>query len=241
MPPGFFDSPEPTMIRDNLRQIWTTIAQSAIKVGRNPDGIQLVAVSKTVAPELIQEAIECGQMLFGENYLQEAASKIPLFPRETNWHFIGHLQSNKARQAAELFQVIETVDRWKIAKVLDDHARHLGKSLSIFIQVNLGGEHQKSGIPPENAEQLLRQIARSTNLRVLGLMTMPPFFTHPEQSRPYFRELKKLSLQLAAKDLFADNTNVALSMGMSNDYPIAIEEGATIVRVGTALFGARNL
>ena len=228
------------MIHDRLRQIWATIAASSIKAGRNPSEIKLVAVSKTVAPDLIQEAISCGQMLFGENYLQEAASKIPLFPSETNWHFIGHLQSNKAKQAAELFQVIETVDRWKIAKALDDHARLLGKSLSILIQVNLGRERQKSGVSPENAAQLLRQITQSTNLRVLGLMTMPPFFADPEQSRPYFRELKKLSLQLAAMNLFADNTNVALSMGMSNDYPIAIEEGATIIRVGTALFGART-
>ena len=228
------------MIHDRLRQIQATIAASAIKVGRNPSDITLVAVSKTVTPELIREAMSCGQMQFGENYLQEAASKIPLFSSETNWHFIGHLQSNKAKQAAELFQVIETVDRWKIAKALDDHARHLGKSLSILVQVNLGKERQKSGISPENAEQLLRQIAQSTNLRVLGLMTMPPFFDQPEHSRPYFRELKKLSLRLAAMNLFADNANVALSMGMSNDYPIAIEEGATIIRVGTALFGVRN-
>lgn len=228
------------MIRDNLHQISNTIRESALKVGRNPDEIKLVAVSKTVAPALIQEAVDCGQMLFGENYLQEAANKISLFPRETQWHFIGHLQSNKARQAAELFQVVETVDRWKIAKLLDEHAKHLGKTLSILIQINLGRERQKSGVSPEDVEQLLRKITQTTNLRVLGLMTMPPFFDLPEQSRPYFRELKKLSLQLAAMDLFADNTNVALSMGMSNDYPIAIEEGATIVRVGTALFGSRS-
>lgn len=228
------------MIRDNLRKILTTIAESANKVGRNPDEIKLVAVSKTVPPELIQEAIDCGQMLFGENYLQEAANKIPLFSYETNWHFIGHLQSNKARQAVELFQVIETVDRWKIAKLLDDHARHLGKTISILIQVNLGRERQKSGVSPENVEQLLRQISQSTSLRILGLMTMPPFFSQPEQSRPYFRDLKELSVRLAAMNLFVDNTNVALSMGMSNDYPIAIEEGATIVRVGTALFGSRT-
>lgn len=228
------------MIRDNLRKILTTIVESANKVGRNPDEIKLVAVSKTVPPELIREAIDCGQMLFGENYLQEASNKIPLFSHATKWHFIGHLQSNKARQAVELFQVIETVDRWKIAKLLDDNARHLGKTISILIQVNLGRERQKSGVSPENVEQLLRQISQSTNLRILGLMTMPPFFSQPEQSRPYFRDLKELSVHLAAMNLFVDNTNVALSMGMSNDYPIAIEEGATIVRVGTALFGSRT-
>ena len=228
------------MICDNLHQIRATIARSAEKVGRKPEEVSLVAVSKTVRPEFIQEAIKCGQLLFGENYLQEAAGKIPYFPPETNWHFIGHLQSNKAKQAVELFQVIETVDRWKIAKALNHHAQQLNKTLSILIQVNLGREQQKSGIPPEDLERLLRQIAQETSLRVLGLMTMPPFFSIPEQGRLYFRELKKLSLQLADKNLFADNTNVALSMGMSNDYPIAIEEGATIVRVGTALFGARN-
>jgi len=229
------------MIRDNLAHILTTIAQRARKVGRNPEEVKLVAVSKTIAVDLMQEALDNGQMLFGESYLQEAAGKIPCFPATVNWHFIGHLQSNKARQAVELFDVIETVDRWKVAKALDSHARLLKKKLSILLQVNIGREKQKSGVLPEEAEALLHQVAQETELRVLGLMTMPPFFSDPEKSRPYFKELRILAQRFAASNLFADNSRVELSMGMSNDYPVAIEEGATLVRVGTALFGARNL
>ena len=228
------------MISDNLARILETIARSARKVGRNPHDIRLVAVSKMIGVDLMRQAMESGQTLFGENYLQEAADKITLFPPTVNWHFIGHLQSNKAKQAVELFDVIETVDRWKVAKALDNHAKNQRKKLSVLIQVNTGREKQKSGVLPEEAEELLRQIAQESDLRVLGLMTMPPFFPDPEKSRPYFRELKDLAKRLAALNLFADNARVELSMGMSGDYPIAVEEGATLVRVGTALFGARK-
>lgn len=228
------------MLRDNLAHIHETIAETAKRVGRDPQDIKLVAVSKTVDIALIRQALDCGQTSFGENYLQEAAGKIPLLDSSTTWHFIGHLQSNKARQAVELFDVIQTVDRWKLAKALDTHSKRLNKKLPVFIQVNTGRESQKSGVLPEMAEELLRQIAQETDLVVRGLMTIPPFFTDPEKSRPYFKELFHLAKRLAALHLFADNTNVELSMGMSDDYPIAIEEGATIVRVGTALFGARN-
>jgi PLP dependent protein len=228
------------MLPDNLARIRETITQSASRVGRDPQRIKLVAVSKMVDVDLIHQALDCGQTLFGENYLQEAIDKIPALPTSTNWHFIGHLQSNKAKQAVELFDIIQTVDRWKLAKVLDYHAKKLNKNLSVLIQVNTGREKQKSGILPEMAEALLRQIVCETGLVVLGLMTIPPFFSDPEKSRPYFKELNDLAKRLAALNLFADNTNVELSMGMSDDYPIAIEEGATIVRVGTALFGARK-
>lgn len=228
------------MLRDNLAHILETIAETAIRVGRDPQGIKLVAVSKTVDVALIRQAVDCGQTSFGENYLQEAAGKIPLLDSSTTWHFIGHLQSNKARLAVELFDVIQTVDRWKLAKALDTHSKKLNKKLPVLIQVNIGRESQKSGVLPELAEGLLRQIAQETDLDVRGLMTIPPFFSDPEKSRPYFKELFHLAKRLAALNLFADNTNVELSMGMSDDYPIAIEEGATIVRVGTALFGARN-
>jgi pyridoxal phosphate enzyme (YggS family) len=228
------------MLHDNLAHILETIAETAIRVGRDPQGIKLVAVSKTVDVALIRQAVDCGQTSFGENYLQEAAGKIPLLTSSTTWHLIGHLQSNKARLAVELFDVIQTVDRWKLAKALDTHSKKLNKKLPVLIQVNTGREKQKSGVPSEMAEGLLRQIAQETDLDVRGLMTIPPFFSDPEKSRPYFKELFHLAKRLAALNLFADNTNVELSMGMSDDYPIAIEEGATIVRVGTALFGARN-
>ncbi len=228
------------MICNNLKHILATIAQSADKAGRNQNDIKLVAVSKFVEVDRIQQAIDCGQTLFGENYLQEAANKILCFDNTINWHFIGHLQSNKAKQVVELFDVIETVDRLKVARALDNHAKKINKKISIFVQVNTGREQQKSGVRPEDTEALLQLIKNETDLSVVGLMTMPPYFPEPEKSRPYFRELKNLAQRLATLNLFADNNKVELSMGMSGDYPVAIEEGATIVRVGTALFGTRN-
>ncbi len=227
------------MTCDNLTHILETIAQTARAIGRNPTEINLVAVSKRISINAIQQMIDCGQTLFGENYLQEASEKIQHFPPTLGWHFIGHLQTNKARQVAELFDVVETVDRLKIAKALDTHAKLLQKKLAVLIQVNIGREKQKSGILPEEAESLIRDITKETDLHILGLMTMPPFSPDPEKSRPYFKELKTLADRLAAQHLFSDNDHVELSMGMSGDYPIAIEEGATIIRVGTALFGAR--
>jgi pyridoxal phosphate enzyme (YggS family) len=228
------------MISDNLLQIRATIDQAARRAGRDPNSIQLVAVSKHVAVDRIREAIACGQLLFGENYLQEAEDKISHIDQTARWHFIGHLQSNKARQAAALFDMVETVDRLKVAVALDAQARQMAKTLAVLLQVNVGLEQQKAGVAPENAEQLLRTIREQTNLQVRGLMTMPPFFHDPEKSRPYFKALRELAKHLATLALFHDNERVELSMGMSGDYPVAIEEGATIIRVGTALFGSRN-
>jgi len=228
------------MICDNLAQLLDTIAQTAINCGRDPQEIKLVAVSKGVGVDQIKQAIDTGQTIFGENYLQEATEKILHFPQKISWHFIGHLQSNKARLAAELFDVVETVDRLKVAQALDKQAKLLKKKLSILVQVNTGKEKQKSGVFPEETEQLLRLISQTTDLRLLGLMTIPPYFADPEKSRPYFKALKTLAERLAAQSLFADNNQVALSMGMSGDYQVAIEEGATIIRIGTALFGVRK-
>ena len=227
------------MIRDNLRHIRATMEQAAHRAGRDVSTIQLVAVSKLVEVSTMQEVHRCGQALFGENYLQEAAEKIPRMGTATRWHFIGHLQSNKARQAVALFDVIETVDRLKIARALDQQAKALGKDLSVLMQVNIGREAQKSGVLPEDAQALLREIRQHTDLRVLGLMAMPPYSEQAEDSRPYFKEMLILAKQLAAAGLFRDNEHVELSMGMSTDYAVAIEEGATIIRVGTALFGER--
>lgn len=228
------------MIDDNLTHLRAAITQAALQAGRNPEDIKLVAVSKQVDVEGIRRAIACGQTLFGENYLQEAAGKIPYCQGATSWHYIGHLQSNKVAQAAKLFDVVETVDRLKIAISLDKQAKLLDKNLSILVQINSGGEKQKSGISCENAESLLRQIRKETDLPVRGLMTIPPFSPDPEQSRSYYRALRDLARRLADRQLFHDNTNVELSMGMSGDFPVAIAEGATIIRVGTALFGARH-
>jgi len=223
-----------------LSRINERIAHAAQRSGRTADAIQLVAVSKRMDAEKIQRVAACGQRLFGENYLQEAQQKITALPKNFSWHCIGHLQSNKASVAAALFDVIETVDRIKIAKALDRQAKKLEKELEVLIQVNIGRERQKHGVFPEETEKLLKQIKQETDLRVSGLMSIPPKATEPEDTRPYFHAVKKLSEQLAAKELFADNKAVQLSMGMSADFEIAIEEGATLVRVGTALFGQRE-
>ena len=227
------------MIRDKLTRIRDTMEQAARRAGRDASTIKLVAVSKFVDPQRILEAVACGQLLFGENYLQEAVEKRPKVDSSTRWHFIGHLQSNKARQAVTLFDVIETVDRLKIAKALDQQAKELDKELSVLVQVNIGREPQKSGVLPQDTQALLQDIRHHTNLLVQGLMAMPPFSDNPEDSRPYFKELVILAKQLASAGLFQDNEHVELSMGMSTDFAVAIEEGATIIRVGTALFGER--
>ena len=227
------------MIRDNLTRIRSQIEEAAARCGRDPGTIRLIAVSKRMPVEAVAEAYQAGQLIFGENYLQDAREKIEQVDRALQWHFIGHLQSNKARQAAELFQVVETVDRLKIARALDRHAGALNKTIDILIQVNVSREPQKSGIQPDEAQGLLEQIQPLLNLKVRGLMTMPPYGREPEESRPWFRALKQLSIQLADKGLFEDNEAVELSMGMSGDFVVAIEEGATLIRVGTAIFGPR--
>ncbi len=227
------------MICDNIEQIRNRIREAALRSDRDPDTVQLVAVSKRMPAEAVTAARQCGQLLFGENYLQDAREKISQLDPVLQWHFIGHLQSNKAKLAAELFQVIETVDRLKIARLLNKHAAKLDKTIDILIQVNVGREPQKAGILPEDARTLLKEAQPFSNLRILGLMTMPPYGKQAEESRPWFQKLKQLSDAWAKEGLFADNTAVQLSMGMSGDYIVAIEEGATLVRVGTAIFGQR--
>jgi len=229
------------MICTNLEQIRSVIRETALKCERDPQEIKLVAISKRMPAEMVAEAHKCEQILFGENYLQDAEKKISLLPPSLRWHFIGHLQSNKAKMAAELFQMIETVDRLKIAQALDRYAGLLQKKLDVLIQVNVGREPQKSGILPEDAGDLLRAMQPLTNLRMRGLMTMPPYGREAEASRPWFQALKKLSVDLAGENCFYDNKAVELSMGMSGDFKVAIEEGATLIRLGTAIFGERPL
>lgn len=227
------------MIEQNLRTIREAIHRSAERAGRDPSTIQLVAVSKKKGVSLIREAFDCGQTVFGENYLQEAAEKIPLLPEEARWHFIGRLQSNKAKQIVSLFDVVETVYNIKGAKLLHKHSEALGKSISILIQVNIGREGQKSGVFPEEAQSLLEQIKSETALRVQGLMILPPYMAEPEANRPLFTKTRRLGEEFAEKGLFENNERFDLSMGMSGDFEVAIEEGATLVRIGTALFGER--
>ena len=228
------------MIADNLESVRRNIHTVAERCGRNPEGIRLVAVTKTFPVIAIKEAMASGQFLFGENYIQEAEEKYVELADHVQFHFIGHLQSNKAHIAARIFRMIETVDRLKLALALHRHLAQSGKTMDILIQVNIGRDEKKSGIGPQDTEDLLKQIAPLSNLRSLGLMTMPPFSEDPEKSRPYFRELYQLAKDLQSKKLFYDNKCVELSMGMSHDYPVAIEEGATLIRVGTAIFGHRQ-
>ena len=233
------------MLHDNLTKIINRINAAALRVKREPADIKLVAVSKRIPSEKVLRTIEFGHYTFGENYVQEALEKIPLIRKNTKeneilFHFIGKLQSNKARKAAELFDVIETIDSIKLARTLEKHLASTNKTLSAYLQVNIGKEEKKSGVMPEDCEQTLQELSQLQHLKIVGLMTMPPYFSNPEDVRPYFRKMKKLSEKLTAKKLLGLHTSVELSMGMSGDFEVAIEEGATVVRIGTAIFGTRE-
>ena len=225
-------------IAANLARVRERIAAAARAAGRDPSEVRLVAVSKTKPAAAVRRAWEAGQTIFGENYVQEARDKIAQVGPGPVWHLIGHLQSNKARLAASLFAVVETVDRPKIARALDRHARELGKELGVLLQVNLSGEAQKSGCSPEEAEALAQEVAELPGLRLMGLMTIPPFFDQPGRARPYFARLRELAERLAPN--LPPGSMDELSMGMSGDFEAAVAEGATLVRVGTAIFGARG-
>jgi pyridoxal phosphate enzyme (YggS family) len=224
-------------VAQNLEEVRGAIADAARRAGRDPSAVRLVAVSKTVDLERIRAAMDAGQDLFGENYLQEARDKIAALGRRVGWHLVGHLQSNKAKGAVELFDLIHAVDRLKLAEALDAAAARLGKVQDVLIQVNQGGEATKSGVAPEAAPALLQEVARLPHLRVLGLMTMPPWLPDPEAVRPYFRALRELRDHLRG---LTGLPLTELSMGMSGDFAVAVEEGATLVRVGTAIFGERR-
>jgi pyridoxal phosphate enzyme (YggS family) len=225
-------------IRRNLEEITRRLDEAARGAGRDPADVRLVAVTKTVGLERLKEAVAAGHTLFGENYVQEAKTKIASLGPGLTWHFIGHLQSNKAKAAVELFDLIHSVDRASLAQALEQAAARQDKIQHILLQVNLAGEASKSGTAPENAQNLLSEIGKMPHLRVLGLMTMPPWFDDPERVRPYFRALRELrdrlrGLQLVEGDL------PELSMGMTGDFEVAVAEGATLVRIGTAIFGQR--
>jgi len=227
------------MIAQNIEKIKKTIEATAHKCGRDPAEIRLVAVSKRFPVEVMIEAQAAGHYLFGENYLQEAAEKKAIVGDDLQLHLIGHLQSNKAKTAAQIFSMVETVDRYKIGAALNKHLETLDRKLDILVQVNVGLESVKSGVLPDEAEDLLVQLKDLGNLRLKGLMTMPPFTEDPEEARPYFRKLRLLAEELHDKGVLVPDGRIELSMGMSNDYHIAIEEGATLIRIGTAIFGNR--
>jgi len=225
-------------IAENLKHIQDSIISAAQRSGRNPASVKLVAVSKTKPTEAVKAALDAGQRIFGENYVQEFLEKAQHLPESVEWHFIGSLQSNKVKYLVGLTRLIHSVDRLSLAQEIDRQWGKVDKTCDILLQVNISGEATKSGTTTEELIHLTREVALLPHLRVKGLMTMPPFFDEPERARPYFRELKRLSELLAAEGI-PGITMEELSMGMSGDFEVAIEEGATLVRVGTAIFGER--
>lgn len=226
-------------ISGNLHAVYERINKAAQRCGRDPRTIRLVAVSKTQPASAVQEAVEAGHLLFGENYVQEFRDKTSLLPDVVEWHFIGSLQTNKVKYLAGRTKLIHSVDRTSLARELDRQWEKMGQKCNILLQVNISGEETKSGTTVSEVIHLAQETARLPNLNIRGLMTMPPFFDQPERARPYFRELRRLSQTIA--DLEIPNVSMdELSMGMSGDFEVAIEEGATLVRVGSAIFGERH-
>jgi pyridoxal phosphate enzyme (YggS family) len=230
-------------IAANIALIQERISAAASRAGRDPGDIALMAVSKTQSPVRIREAYDAGQRLFGENRVQEFAGKVEALGElhVAEWHMIGHLQSNKAARAAELFRAVDSVDSLKLAEKLDAAARNLGRKLEVLVEINVGGEAAKSGVAPDAPmlEKVLRAAPSLDALVFRGLMTVPPFTENPDGARPYFRKLRELRDTIAARKLPAVDMD-QLSMGMSHDFEVAIEEGSTCVRVGTAIFGERK-
>jgi len=230
-------------ISQNIARVRERIAAAARRAGRRPEEIALMGVTKTHPAERIREAYAAGLRLFGENRVQEFAGKAAALADLTgaSWHMIGHLQTNKAGKAAELFGAVDSVDSVKLAEKLDGAARAANKRLAVLIEINVGAEAAKSGVAPESREleELLAVSPRLEALEFRGLMTVPPFADDPEEARPFFRKLRELRDALAARKIPSVKMDV-LSMGMSHDFEIAIEEGSTCVRVGTAIFGERS-
>ena len=230
-------------IAENIARVQQSLEHIARRSGRKPEEVALIAVSKTFPPDKIREAYAAGLRLFGENRVQEFAGKTDALRdmSDAQWHLIGHLQSNKAAKAAELFAAVDSVDSLRLAEKLNAAAEKLGKELAVLIEINIGAEAAKNGLAPDSSglDEILAAAPSLTSLRIQGLMTVPPFTEDPEGARPYFRQLRALRDKIAARRLASISMQV-LSMGMSHDFEIAIEEGSTCVRVGSAIFGERK-
>ena len=225
------------MFAENLEMIRAQIAEAAARSGRSADAITLVAVSKTHSPEAILEAVDAGQLLFGENRVQEARAKMPLLPSRLRWHLLGHLQSNKIRQALPVFERMHGIDTLALARDLNRIAGELGLFPKVFLEVNVAGESSKFGFNPDALRATMEELLTLDRVAIDGLMTIPPFAPDAESSRRYFAALREL------RDRLSSEFRVPLpelSMGMSGDFTVAVEEGATFVRIGTALFGERR-
>jgi pyridoxal phosphate enzyme (YggS family) len=224
-------------LAENLDSIQMRIGAACERCDREPNSVTLLAVSKTHPPETIKGAADCGLIFFGENRIQEAKAKIPLCPGKLRWHFIGHLQSNKVRDAMELFEMIQSVDSLSLAQEISKRCEQAAKRMPVLLEVNVAGEANKFGYKPEKLLTELKELNSLPRLTIHGLMTVPPFAVEPEKSRLHFRKLRELKLRC---EQILNAPLPHLSMGMSGDFEIAIEEGATIVRIGTALFGPRT-
>jgi hypothetical protein len=217
----------------------TIAANVSALLAELPPGVELVAAAKTRAPAEILEAVEAGIRTIGENYVQEAQRAFEAVGRRVRWHMIGHLQSNKVKKAIEMFDLIETVDSLELGKEIDKRCAAAGREMDVLVEINSGREPQKAGVLPEDAEPLVRALAGLSRLRVRGLMTMGPFEGNPEDARPYFVETRKVWEHLRGLSIPGTEIKI-LSMGMTNSYRVAVEEGATMVRIGTAIFGPRG-
>ena len=226
-------------IADNFKTVKNRIAAAATRAGRDPASIKLVVVTKTVDLQRIKEAVAAGAAILGENRVQEAKEKIGKLGSIASWHLIGHLQANKAKYAVKLFDLIHSVDSLELAKEIDRQAAKIGKVQNVLVEVNIAGEASKAGMGVRNAPALVRESAKLGNIAIQGLMTIPPFSENQEDSRPYFCVLRELAESIA-KEHIPNTAMNELSMGMSSDFEVAVEEGATVVRVGTAIFGERS-
>ncbi len=227
------------MLKDNLREVKANIAAACAKAGRNTDDVTLIAVSKTKPVSMLEEIYAEGVRTFGENKVQELTEKYEELPKDIKWHMIGHLQRNKVKYIVDKVALIHSVDSYRLAEEINIQAKKHQVTVPVLIEVNVAGEDTKFGVRPEETLQLVEEIASLENVRIQGLMTIAPFVDDPEENRVHFRRLKQLSVDIASKNI--DNVHMEiLSMGMTNDYMVAVEEGATMVRVGTGIFGARN-
>lgn len=227
-------------LQENIQNIKERIARAAAKAGKSESDIQLVAVTKTVNADVINEAIRLGIQNIGENKVQEIMNKYDAIDRNSDvrWHLIGHLQTNKVKYIIDKVALIHSVDSYKLASEINKRAKKIGRIMDILIQVNVSEEESKFGIKVEECQPLIEEIAKLSNIKVKGLMTIAPYVENPENVRPIFRKLKKLSIDIMDKNI--DNISMEyLSMGMTGDFEVAIEEGANIVRIGTAIFGKR--
>lgn len=225
-------------VRENLIRIGERVRAAARRAGRDPAGVRIIAVTKQVPVERIKEALDAGVRDLGENRVQEMRAKMQVLPADTRWHMIGHLQTNKVKDVVGRVELLHSLDRWKLARAVDRQAAAEDVTVPVLVQVNVSGEESKFGISPVELQEFLAALKDLTHLRVNGLMTIAPYVDDPEEARTYFRSLRLLAEQVAGKVPGVSMEH--LSMGMSNDYEVAVEEGATMVRLGSAIFGARS-